>query len=90
MNHLFTAHHEMGHVQYYLQYKHQPKVYKRGANPGILSLNMQHRYTSRCIHILKGDAIILNTRCAPHRTVCACKNSHNSKKRDISYEQLPS
>ncbi|XP_068081591.1 angiotensin-converting enzyme isoform X2 [Anabrus simplex] len=32
---LYTAHHEMGHVQYYLQYKHQPVVYRRGANPGF-------------------------------------------------------
>jgi len=37
MEDLFTAHHEMGHVQYYLQYKHQPKIYKRGANPGSLA-----------------------------------------------------
>lgn len=26
--------HEMGHVQYYLQYKDQPLVFRRGANPG--------------------------------------------------------
>ncbi|XP_052132138.1 angiotensin-converting enzyme-like isoform X2 [Frankliniella occidentalis] len=32
---LITAHHEMGHVQYYLQYKHLPKVYRRGANSGF-------------------------------------------------------
>lgn len=31
---LLTAHHEMGHVQYYLQYKHQPVKYRRGANSG--------------------------------------------------------
>ena len=31
---LVTAHHEMGHVQYYLQYKHLPKVFRRGANAG--------------------------------------------------------
>jgi hypothetical protein len=36
MDHLFTAHHEMGHVQYFIQYKDQPLVYKEGANPGIL------------------------------------------------------
>lgn len=29
-----TAHHEMGHIEYYLQYKDQPFVYKEGANPG--------------------------------------------------------
>lgn len=27
--------HEMGHVQYYLQYKGQPHVFRRGANPGL-------------------------------------------------------
>ncbi|XP_072019876.1 angiotensin-converting enzyme-like [Amphiura filiformis] len=30
-----TIHHEMGHIQYYLQYKHLPVVYRRGANNGF-------------------------------------------------------
>ncbi|KAF5283057.1 hypothetical protein FQR65_LT14074 [Abscondita terminalis] len=30
-----TAHHEMGHIQYYLQYKSQPVVYREGANDGF-------------------------------------------------------
>jgi hypothetical protein len=34
MDGLFTAHHEMGHVQYFIQYKDQPVAYKDGANPG--------------------------------------------------------
>ena len=34
MTDLITAHHEMGHVQYFLQYKDQPKVFRTGANPG--------------------------------------------------------
>lgn len=29
-----TAHHEMGHIQYYLQYKDQPFIYREGANEG--------------------------------------------------------
>jgi len=32
---LATIHHEMGHVQYYLQYKHQPLAFREGANPGF-------------------------------------------------------
>lgn len=32
---LLTAHHEMGHIQYYLQYKDQPVIYREGANPGF-------------------------------------------------------
>ncbi|XP_052094708.1 uncharacterized protein LOC127730371 [Mytilus californianus] len=35
MEHLVTIHHEMGHIQYYLQYRDQPVVYRDGANPGF-------------------------------------------------------
>ena len=31
---LETTHHEMGHIQYYLHYKHLPDTYRHGANPG--------------------------------------------------------
>lgn len=33
-----TVHHEMGHVEYFLQYKEQPVVYRGGANPGTHSI----------------------------------------------------
>lgn len=39
-DYLATTHHEMGHVQYYLQYKHQPFVYRKGANPGNVLLHL--------------------------------------------------
>ncbi|XP_017857190.1 PREDICTED: angiotensin-converting enzyme [Drosophila arizonae] len=32
---LFTVHHELGHIQYFLQYQHLPFVYRTGANPGF-------------------------------------------------------
>ncbi|EEB18604.1 Angiotensin-converting enzyme precursor, putative [Pediculus humanus corporis] len=35
MEDLNTVHHEMGHIQYFLQYKNQPLVYKEGTNPGF-------------------------------------------------------
>ncbi|XP_032689502.1 angiotensin-converting enzyme-like [Odontomachus brunneus] len=35
MEDLLTAHHEMGHIEYYLQYKDQPTIFKQGANPGF-------------------------------------------------------
>lgn len=35
MDQLFTVHHELGHIQYYLQYQDQPNVYRQGANPGF-------------------------------------------------------
>lgn len=34
MEDLQTVHHEMGHVEYYLQYRDKPNVYRDGANPG--------------------------------------------------------
>ncbi|CAG7728788.1 unnamed protein product, partial [Allacma fusca] len=30
-----TAHHELGHIQYYMQYKELPITYRSGANPGF-------------------------------------------------------
>ena len=35
MDDLITVHHEMGHVQYFLQYKDQPVSFRDGANPGF-------------------------------------------------------
>ncbi|KAI8513678.1 hypothetical protein Bbelb_080020 [Branchiostoma belcheri] len=35
MNDLVTIHHEMGHIEYYLQYKHHPVPFRWGANPGF-------------------------------------------------------
>ncbi|CAG0924185.1 unnamed protein product, partial [Notodromas monacha] len=35
MQSLITAHHEMGHIQYYLQYVNIPPIFRRGANPGF-------------------------------------------------------
>lgn len=32
---LLTVHHEMGHVQYYLEYVNQPVLFRGGANPGL-------------------------------------------------------
>jgi peptidyl-dipeptidase A len=45
---LMTVHHEMGHIQYFMQYKDLPVVYRDGANPGfheavgdVMSLSVQ-------------------------------------------------
>ncbi|KAJ8030387.1 Angiotensin-converting enzyme [Holothuria leucospilota] len=35
MDDFIIIHHEMGHVEYFLQYKEQPFVYRIGANPGF-------------------------------------------------------
>lgn len=36
-----TAYHEMGHIQYFMQYKDQPFVYRDAANPGIGYLHLK-------------------------------------------------
>lgn len=42
MEDLITVHHEMGHIQYYLQYMNQSLTYRNGANPGTLSIHFLH------------------------------------------------
>ncbi|KAF2896393.1 hypothetical protein ILUMI_09782 [Ignelater luminosus] len=49
---LKTAHHEMGHIQYYMQYKDQPYIFRDGANPGF--------------HEAVGDVMILSVSSTKH------------------------
>lgn len=35
MEDLVIAHHEMGHIQYFMQYKDLPVTFQEGANPGF-------------------------------------------------------
>lgn len=37
MQDLITVHHEMGHIQYFMQYSDQPVPFREGANPGAKS-----------------------------------------------------
>ncbi|XP_031698121.1 angiotensin-converting enzyme [Anarrhichthys ocellatus] len=65
MEQLFTVHHEVGHVQYYLQYKDQPVGYRHGANPGfheaigdVLSLSVstpKHLQTIKLLETVTSD-----------------------------------
>ncbi|KAA0202903.1 hypothetical protein HAZT_HAZT011951 [Hyalella azteca] len=52
MDDLFTIHHEMGHIEYYLHYKDQPYVFRSGANPGF--------------HEAVGDSLALSVRTPKH------------------------
>uniref|UniRef100_A0A7N8WUW1 Angiotensin-converting enzyme n=1 Tax=Mastacembelus armatus TaxID=205130 RepID=A0A7N8WUW1_9TELE len=63
MEQLFVVHHEMGHVQYYLQYKDQPVGFRRGANPGfheavgdVLSLSVSTPKHLQTINLLESAA----------------------------------
>lgn len=44
MDDLFSTHHEMSHIQYYLHYADQPLLFKEGANPGTLYLFEKFQY----------------------------------------------
>lgn len=46
-----TIHHEMGHIQYFLQYEHLPVIYREGANPGshIKKSQKVHSFSYRVI-----------------------------------------
>ncbi|XP_061377584.1 angiotensin-converting enzyme-like isoform X1 [Danaus plexippus] len=58
-----TTHHEMGHIQYFLQYKQQPVVFRDGANPGFheavgdtIALSVSSPKHLRRVGLVKGDA----------------------------------
>ncbi|XP_071856351.1 angiotensin-converting enzyme-like [Bombus fervidus] len=63
MEDLLTAHHEMGHVEYFLQYKNQPSIFKEGANPGfheavgdVISLSASTPSHLKTIKLLDDDS----------------------------------
>ncbi|KAA0725567.1 Angiotensin-converting enzyme [Triplophysa tibetana] len=66
MEQLSTVHHEIGHVEYFLQYKDQPVSFRDGANPGfheaigdVLSLSAstpKHLYTIGLMDEVTDDA----------------------------------
>lgn len=60
MDQFFTVHHELGHIQYYLQYQNLPNIYRTGANPGfheavgdVLSLSVSTPKHLKRIGLLK-------------------------------------
>ena len=64
-----TVHHEMGHIQYYLQYGFQPLSYRAGANPGF--------------HEAVGDVISLSVTTPDHlRKIGLLKSTEDDKGND--------
>ncbi|EDW02930.1 GH10960 [Drosophila grimshawi] len=51
-HYLYVVHHELGHIQYYLQYEQQPAVFRGAPNPGF--------------HEAVGDVIALSVMSAKH------------------------
>ncbi|XP_078079873.1 angiotensin-converting enzyme [Mustelus asterias] len=72
MEQLFTVHHEMGHVEYYLQYKDQPVSFRSGANPGF--------------HEAVGDVMALSVSTPKHlRKIGLLQNAVDDNETDINY-----
>lgn len=69
MKDLITAHHELAHIHYFMQYKSQPKVFRDGANPG------------KCLKLR--NAICVRDCCVGSRTFVLFEvktnNSHHAK-----------
>uniref|UniRef100_A0A4W4GRH0 Angiotensin-converting enzyme n=2 Tax=Electrophorus electricus TaxID=8005 RepID=A0A4W4GRH0_ELEEL len=72
MEQLFTVHHEMGHVEYYLQYKDKPVSFRRGANPGF--------------HEAIGDVLSLSVSTPKHlKTIGLLDTLVDDKETDLNY-----
>ncbi|XP_037815729.1 angiotensin-converting enzyme [Lucilia sericata] len=69
---LISVHHEMAHIQYFLQYRHLPKVFRNGANPAF--------------HQAIGDAIGLSVATPKHfQTLGLLQRSVDESSYDINY-----
>lgn len=76
MNYFQTIHHEMGHIEYFMAYRHRPTVYREGANGGF--------------HEAIGDTIALSVRSRKHLQTLGLLEDANvsdeeKKKSDINY-----
>ena len=70
-NDLYTIHHEMGHIEYFMQYRHQPTVYRSGANAAFheaigeyTGSSLDSRISNTCMTV---DCICVCVMC-----VCVC------------------
>lgn len=68
-----VVHHEMGHVQYYMNYEDQPTIYREGANPGF--------------HEAIGDLITLSVLTPKHLDKLGLLNISNALN-DTGHSQL--
>ncbi|XP_055997291.1 uncharacterized protein LOC130047084 isoform X2 [Ostrea edulis] len=72
MEDLITVHHEMGHIQYYLQYMNQSLTYRNGANPGF--------------HEAIGDTMALSASTPQHlHKIGLLENLQNDRETDLNY-----
>lgn len=96
MKDFITVHHEMAHVQYFLNYKKQPKVYRDGANPGIsikfIQIIYYNKMHTKLFSVFKGfhealsEAISLSVSTPKHlQTLGLILNSVDDIPHNINY-----
>lgn len=88
-----TIHHEMGHIEYYMQYKNQPHVYREGANPGeendrlflkFLTFEKLNPSLFLGFHEAIGDTIALSVSTMKHKIrIGLLPNDTNTKATDF-------
>lgn len=72
MEDLVVAHHEMGHVQYFMQYKDLPVTFREGANPGF--------------HEAVGDVMALSVSTPKHlHSINLLSSQGNSHEQSINF-----
>lgn len=71
---LITVHHEMMHVQYFLNYRHQPKVFRDGANPGKNFTQLDLLFTFSIVLIILTTGLKLHLHTLYSIVMCAFLN----------------
>lgn len=71
LDNFIVIHHEMGHIQYYLQYKDQPITFRDGANPGF--------------HEAVGDVMALSASSSKHLRTLNLTGEVNSQEADLNF-----
>lgn len=47
-----TAHHELAHIQYFLNYRNNPKIHRDGANPGEILKILKEKINLMFCHLM--------------------------------------
>lgn len=68
----YVVHHEMGHIEYYMAYRHQPAIFRTGANSAF--------------HEAIGDTIALSVMTPKHlKTVNIIESDKTSQEQDLNF-----
>ena len=76
-----TIHHEMGHIQYYMNYKRQPLSFRGGANSGFheaigdtIALSVANTNHYRKVGLMKSNQKSSKSKCQCHTLLMEIQN----------------